>query len=240
MSSEYNPDSYAELYAATEANVLLIDENRANADRTYDDFMWQYVGHPRLHALPELTRWRNGYGEVSFDIRDDCGYTENGTLVLIRQSSALPLDDPDSLAVMTADLEAHEIREWRVAEIHVYETYARSAADRELILEPLHDRMNEVLAIDESRINSGNARRDELDRRHLQRLQRERLAARASILETTQGRWFIHAGQREMLSNIYELDMKLKTYYQRLGDLAIRQRENPQTYGAEAATIEAA
>jgi hypothetical protein len=202
--------------------------------------MWQYVGHPRLHSLPELTRWRDGYGEVSFDIRDDCGYTENGTLVLIRQSSALPLDAPESFVVATADLETHELREWRVAEVHLYETYLRSAPDRELILEPLHDQSDEVISINTTHIDSDNARRDELDRWHLRRLERDRLAARASILETTQGRWFIHDGRREMLTNVYELDVKLKTYYQRLGEIAIQEHENTQTYEAEAATIEAA
>jgi hypothetical protein len=238
MSAEQNINA-ATIYTEADANVLLIDENRSNGDRTYDDFMWNYVGHPRLQAMPELKRWREGFGEVSFDVRDDCGYTENGLIVLIRQSAKLPLNFKEAFIVMTADLEAHEIREWHVAEINMYESYTRSVPDRELILEPLHDHSTETILIDTAHIESGNPRRDELDRRHLERLRRERLAARACILETSQGRWFTHNGHREILTNIYELDTKLKTYYQRLGELAIAKHENTRNSEADAVTIAA-
>lgn len=88
------------------------------AKHTFDQFMWDYVGHPTKPEYPRLARTHAGYGEVAYGLRSIQSFTKDGYLVHVRETLEVDGDQPEHFLVVTADLAQGTITEWWVDDVN--------------------------------------------------------------------------------------------------------------------------
>lgn len=197
---------------------IALDRRDNSFDTTYDHFIYDYIGHPRLRSFPQIIRQHSVMGERRYERPIISSYSKQGSLVQVRETMHT---NPDNRAadffVVTANLNNRETTEWRV--IEVASTLRGTNLQTELILssQPL----DAVPAIHELELQ-GDPLQQLLTSKISQHQEQQAAAVRTRVVLTNQGCWFCPEGQSaEPLSPITELIQTVDTMYARFGHLAL-------------------
>jgi hypothetical protein len=199
----------------------IIDERRENGhyewkNSLYDRFLCDYVGDPvdptEKDGTPkhrEITRYREGYGQVNYDKRVLASYTQEGNLVLVRKASKLPVDSNEAYFVVSADLDTREVTEWTVTDVDFDGKGDGLEQTLQLSRRPLVTIESEPQK-DLTEIDPIKAAMKYLAAR---REYNRRLKARPSIVLTGKGCFFKPGPfERQVMAPISEIDRALQIY----------------------------
>jgi hypothetical protein len=221
--------------------VLILDE-RPEAAQTFRDFKWHYGGHPQFpDRIPEITRLTPSGEIANYSRRRLLSYTDEGSLVMLREDPKGKTSDPSALFVATANVVESKITEWYVSELQ-HEGGGSSLVTKMYLSERQLEGLEEPLMIPED-INPVEALiRAKL---HAQEQQRQQ-ELRPRLITSSQGCWFSWGGPHlESMAPMAELQTNLEWYCQKLGKISIDNRpafvdQSGLTPTPESATIVAA
>ena len=192
------------------------------ARQIYNDFMWNYHGHPVKSELPDLKASHTEYGEINYSRREVHSYSQFGSLVLVRQADRVYPDQTLNYKVVTANVSDEEITAWRILEV---EHQGRGAGLRTSLFltdKPL-DNLQPLPT------PTGDIFEDYMQQRtRVLKLQQAR-ARQPQVIMSSQGNRFINRqGDTELLSPITELVSMLKVLEQQFGAVVTANAEDTQ------------